>query len=291
MYTVPKDFYKALEDKFRGSREVIADRQKVYLPLLERAFGPAVPGDAPVAVDIGCGRGEWVQLLKDQGWRCKGVDTDADMLADCIACGLDVEQADALEYLDTLPEGSVSLVTAFHVVEHLPLGHVIELFRRTARVLAPGGLAIFESPNAENVVVGAHLFYLDPTHVHPIPPLLLQFIGEFTGFGTSEIFRLHAPPNPQFPEAVAAALEPVMPYFWGPLDYSVILSVEAARAALVTSFIEDSERSRGESPAGEKQDGEGNAVDAAEPGPVGLFPLNRFFKQFIGEGRNKGPRG
>ncbi|TAK73987.1 MAG: class I SAM-dependent methyltransferase [Aquabacterium sp.] len=277
MHAIPVDFYKALEDRFRGSRETIAGRLAVYRPLLAAHFPQPQAGPLR-AIDIGCGRGEWLELLTQAGWSCKGVDTDARMLEYCRGLGFDVEGVDAIDYLASLPQASVALVTGFHIVEHLPTGSVIELLRQVRRVLMPDGLAILETPNPENLMVGAHLFYLDPTHERPVPPLLLQFMGEFAGFGTSEILRLHP--------AAASPLEPqdkvgmhLGPFFWGPHDYALLAAPSAAAAQTIRDFVAGVDNAATDAPQAAAN--EESQADTAAAQQTSVFPLNRFLKRIL----------
>jgi SAM-dependent methyltransferase len=183
-------FYRAFEDRHRGSRELIKSRLRAYTPFIQplaALYSPAA------ALDLGCGRGEWLELLGETGFDAHGVDLDAGMLAACRERGLRVELADALATLRALPADSTALVSAFHVVEHLDFGDVQTLVREALRVLRPGGLLILETPNPENLVVGSSSFYLDPSHIRPIPPELLSFVAEHIGFHRNKVVRLQEP--------------------------------------------------------------------------------------------------
>lgn len=180
-------FYRAFEDKFRGTRTEIKRRLQVYLPLVT-ALSPVYPG-APV-LDLGCGRGEWLEILRDQGLSAKGVDLDAGMLNACHDLGLTVENAEAVGYLSCQAQNSVLAVTAFHLVEHIGFAALQALAAEAFRALKPGGLLIMETPNPENFVVATQGFYLDPSHDKPIPPDLLAFVAEYAGFEQIQILRL-----------------------------------------------------------------------------------------------------
>ena len=186
------NFYRAFEDRHRGSRDTIGQRLGVYLPFL-RAARQLHP-DAPVT-DLGCGRGEWLELLRGEGIAARGVDLDQDMLAACVERGLDVQRGDALAFLKALADGSQLAVSAFHLVEHLPFEQVQILVAEALRVLRPGGLLILETPNPDNLAVGASGFYMDPTHERPIPSPLLAFLAEFLGFGRVATLRLQESPQ------------------------------------------------------------------------------------------------
>lgn len=212
-------YYLAFEDSFRGSRSDIRSRLEVYLPYLHRTgVGTA---DRPV-LDIGCGRGEWLELLKDKGLLASGIDLNGVMVELCRERNLDVERADALGYLASLPDGKLGAVTGFHIIEHLPFEHLLALFDETLRVLKPGGIAIFETPNPENLMVGALNFYNDPTHRNPLPPQVVSFMAKQRGFAATEILRLHpCPAEMRVPETSAAA-DRINQLFYGPQDYAVI---------------------------------------------------------------------
>ena len=145
------------------------------------------------------------------------------MLERCRAIGLDVAEGDALASLTGTPAASLGAVTGFHIVEHLPLPYLVSVLKETARTLRPGGIAIFETPNPENVLVGSHTFYLDPTHLNPIPPATLKFFMEAAGLENVELVFLHPSPEDEWlvTEDLAVA-EFVNSRFFGPRDYAVI---------------------------------------------------------------------
>mgnify|MGYP006315170045 FL=1 len=180
-------FYRALEDRFRGSREVIKTRLEVYQPFIRPL--KLFYSDAQI-LDLGCGRGEWLELVTQMGFRAKGVDIDEHMLDASRALGLDVQAADAIDFLKKLSCASQVVISAFHLVEHLAFSDLHTIVQESLRVLRPGGLLIMETPNPENIVVGTVDFYLDPTHHHPLPPDLLAFLPEFYGFEKIKIMRL-----------------------------------------------------------------------------------------------------
>ena len=180
-------FYAALENRFRGSREEIRERVVFYLPIVRDAG--AGTSSAPV-LDLGCGRGEWLELLRDNGLVARGIDLNQVTVQQCQALGLDVMHDDAMTYLRALPSGSLGAVTGIHIIEHLPFMGMLALLDETLRVLRSGGVAIFETPNPENVVVGACNFHMDPTHVRPLPPELMRFVLEARGFGQVHVRRL-----------------------------------------------------------------------------------------------------
>jgi SAM-dependent methyltransferase len=180
-------FYRAFEEKFRGPRGLIQQRLEVYLPFIQPVCA-AYP--EALVLDLGCGRGEWLELLQKNSIAAMGVDLDTGMLEACQQINLKVQCQDALESLKQLQDGSASVVSAFHLVEHLPFDRVKDLVAECHRVLKPGGLLIMETPNPENFMVATHNFYLDPTHLRPIPPDLLAFVPEYFGYESVKILRL-----------------------------------------------------------------------------------------------------
>ena len=226
------DFYRAFEEKFRGPRELIKSRLQIYLPFILplREYWP----DAQ-AVDLGCGRGEWLELLNEQGFYAQGVDLDDGMLAACRELGLSVQTGDALEFLKALPDASQSIISGFHIAEHLPFDALQELASQALRVLKPAGLLILETPNPENLVVATSNFYLDPTHKRPLPSLLLSFLAEFAGFKRNTIVRLQESKNlidnPEL--SLLAVLNGASP------DYAVVAQKDGPEelfAALTSAF-------------------------------------------------------
>lgn len=181
------NFYKSLEDKFRGSTELIKERLTIYLPFLE--IFKKIDQNVNV-VDVGCGRGEWLQLLQENGIDAFGVDTDEGMLENAKKLGLNVKLIDAIEYLKSLDDESIYAISGFHIAEHLDFELLKELVKESFRVLKPAGLLILETPNPENIKIATCDFYLDPTHIKPIPPNLLSFLPEFYGFKRTKILRL-----------------------------------------------------------------------------------------------------
>ena len=181
------DFYQAFENRFRGPRELIKTRQRVYLPFIEPLL---FFYEEAQAIDLGCGRGEWLEILKETGFHGHGVDLDDGMLAACRQAGLDVVTQDALSALKALPDESQVIVSGFHIAEHIDFSDLRLLIQEALRVLKPAGLLILETPNPENITVGTVNFYLDPTHQKPIPPLLLSFLPEYYGFAKVKTLRL-----------------------------------------------------------------------------------------------------
>jgi SAM-dependent methyltransferase len=209
-------FYIEFENKFRGPEKDIKDRLKTYLPYFKEA--KKTPNH-PV-LDIGCGRGEFLKLLKEHDVHAKGLDLNESMVKRAKEQGLDVIQADAMQYMHDLPSGSAYAVTGFHIVEHIPFATLLRLMDECYRAIQPGGYAIFETPNPENIIVGSLNFYHDPSHLNPIPPALLAFVMETRGFSDVQIKRLH--PMEAEIEAEDPLVRRMAERMFGASDYAVV---------------------------------------------------------------------
>ena len=218
--SVPDSFYLAFENRFRGDAETIRGRQSYYLPILD-AIMPLNHG-LPL-VDIGCGRGEWLQMLPENYSRI-GIDLNSMNVEACHEQGLSAVQQDALLWLAHQPENSLAAVTAFHVIEHLTFEQFNTLLDECQRVLAPGGVIIFETPNPENLVSAATHFYTDPTHLHPLPPAFTEFLVEFKGFEQVQIHRLNPIPREYALNEDSEVARRCDALFYGPQDYAVVAS-------------------------------------------------------------------
>ena len=207
-------FYAAFEEHFRGSREEIMKRLEVYLPILREANVKSG------VLDIGCGRGEWLELLQQEGIEARGLDTNLVQVEACTKRGLAVAHADALTHLRTVPDNHLSAVTGFHVIEHLEFAELVALMDEILRVLRPGGLLLFETPNPENVSVTGHNFYVDPTHRSPLPIPMMKFLFESRGFSKTEVLRLHPSDTPRV-EGDTDLVARFNDYFYGAMDYAI----------------------------------------------------------------------
>nr|WP_314996579.1 glycosyltransferase [uncultured Campylobacter sp.] len=182
-------FYKSFEDKFRGHRSEIKKRLLAYKPFLQIL---KQNNENPAAVDLGCGRGEWLEILKQNGFTARGCDVSEEMLKECEKNALEAKKQGAIEFLSELEDSSLALVSAFQLVEHLEFSELCELIKQARRVLKDGGILILETPNPENLRVATLNFYLDATHVKPIPPMLLEYLCEFEGFNNTFMMRLNS---------------------------------------------------------------------------------------------------
>src|SRR5207248_2833536 len=133
---------------------------------------------------------EWLELLRDEGLVAEGVDCNRVLLEQCRERGLRVSEGDVIAHLRARPDASLGAVTGFHIIEHLPFPVLVKLLDETVRVLKPGGIAVFETPNPENVLVGSYYFYADPTHRNPIFPPTAQFLAEQRGLSDVRVLTL-----------------------------------------------------------------------------------------------------
>jgi len=179
-------FYSRLEDRYRGTRADIKDRLRVYLPDVRAA----VEATGRPVLDLGCGRGEWIELLSEAGIAARGVDLNPLQIAEA-SPGLDLVEGDAMQALAEAADGTLGAVTAHHLVEHLPFDTVVWMAREALRALAPGGVLIVETPNPRNLIVGATTFNIDPTHRRPLPAEVLTTLFDTVGFHPVEARPLH----------------------------------------------------------------------------------------------------
>jgi O-antigen chain-terminating methyltransferase len=193
--SLPRDAYLRFEDRHRGSRVEIRERQRAYLELF-----PAGP-----IVDVGCGRGEFLELCREAGLEARGIDIDPGMVATCREAGFAVQEADALGYLAGLPDGSLGGVFCAQVIEHLEPEAFIALVRLAAAKLRPGGVLLCETPNPTCLTVFSGAFYVDLTHLRPIHPEAAVFVLEAAGLRDVEVRYV----NPYPPEMRLRPLEPL----------------------------------------------------------------------------------
>lgn len=213
-------YYVAFENRFRGSQQAISAHFENYLALIRSTVAGS---DQPVTVvDVGCGRGEWLELLREQRWQGQGVDLNSVMVQECQRKGLQVVEQDVIEFLQTLPDNSQSVITGFHIVEHLPFDVLFRLFEEAQRVLRSGGIVLFETPNPENLQVGTHFFYHDVTHRNPVTPDSIAFLAEYTGFCHREIIRLNPMDRSLHLDEAGPVAEKLNQQLFGAQDYALV---------------------------------------------------------------------
>jgi SAM-dependent methyltransferase len=180
----PMDYF-GFEARMRGSRADVLDRQRPYVADFR---------DAAPILDVGCGRGEFLSLLREAGVEASGVDRDPDMVALCRSEGLEVEQGDAIAHLEGLADGSLGGVFAAQVVEHLPPAPLVRLLELVHAKLGPGGVFVAETMNPLSLFAMRN-YYADLTHAQPLVPETLVLLARQAGFGSTELRFLHEPPE------------------------------------------------------------------------------------------------
>lgn len=173
-------FYLDFEEKFRGSEKEIEQGLKIYLPLLHGVNG--------LIIDLGSGRGEWLRLLKKEGYSANGVEINPYFIENCEQEGLEVIRADAFKFLKNAKDSSIGAITAIHLFEHLEPKERLTFLKEIYRVLKPGGVLILETPNARNILVSAGDFWRDPEHNAPVFPDTLSFMAKFIKFSEATCY-------------------------------------------------------------------------------------------------------
>jgi O-antigen chain-terminating methyltransferase len=207
--------YFAFESRLRGSVELIRERQRAYVDDFRTA--------SPV-LDIGCGRGELLSLLREAGVEARGIDANADMVAYARGEGLDVEQVDLVEYLEGLAESSLGGIFMGQVVEHLPSATLVRTLRLAAAKLRPGGLFVAETINPLSPIALRN-YFADLTHAQPLVPETLELLARHAGFDKTELRFLNEPAErlaePDDP-VIAANVRRLNDLLFAPLDYALI---------------------------------------------------------------------
>jgi O-antigen chain-terminating methyltransferase len=202
--------YLRFADRFRGSEQYVRENMRRYARRFE--------GCAEV-VDLGCGRGEFLEVMRDAGINARGIELSEELAAICRGKGLAVEHGDMFAHLRSLDDASLDGIFSGQVVEHLPPEVVTDFVRLAAAKLRRGGRLVIETPNPECLAIFATHFYIDPTHVRPIPASLLVFYFEEFGLGQIEV-ELVNPAIESMPE-VAQLSDGFRNKFFGALDYAI----------------------------------------------------------------------
>ncbi len=197
-------------ERFRGAEERIRAMQSMYV---EKFVG------ARNVLDIGCGRGEFLEAARDAGIGARGIDLNEESVALCRGKGLEAEVADLFTYLPALADSSLGGVYCAQVIEHIAPERLPEMIRVLSEKTAAGSLVAFETPNPECLAIFASHFYIDPTHTRPVPSSLLAFYLEEAGFGHIEVRQLE-PASDSWPE-LEELPQAVRDRFFGGLDYAL----------------------------------------------------------------------
>lgn len=213
--------YERFENNFRGSEEDIKNRQKEYLPFLKNAKN---------VLDIGCGRGEFLELMKENGIEASGVEMYSGFAEKCIQKGFDVVEDDGINYLETLDNDSLDAITAFQVAEHLPTSRLVELCRVAYAKLTVGGVLILETPNPTCLSIYTNSFYIDTTHTKPVHPQALSYYAAEAGFENRQIYYTNSSKAGEAIPHIAAdgtekfneAMDNLSEKIYGSQDYALI---------------------------------------------------------------------
>ena len=212
--------YFAFESRMRGSVDSIRGRQRLYVDVLR---------DAAPVLDAGCGRGELLGLLREAGVEARGIDADSDMVAYARGDGLDVEQADLVEYLQAAADASLGAIFMGQVVEHLPAPTLVQTFQLAAAKLRPGGVLIAETINPLSPIALRN-YFADLTHAQPLVPETLELLARQSGFAETEIRYLNEPAErltePDDP-VIAANVRRLNDLLFAPLDYALVARTAA----------------------------------------------------------------
>jgi SAM-dependent methyltransferase len=173
------------EEIFRGSREEMLER---YRDLAERLVG-----SDPV-LDVGCGRGEFLELLMSTGVDARGVDINGELVKSAVERGLHVEEEEALRYLGALDDKALGGMALIQVIEHFSAQEIVDFVALAADKVRPGGRVFVETVNPQSLYVFAHALFLDPTHMHPVHPAYLAFLFREAGFAAVDIEWRSPPP-------------------------------------------------------------------------------------------------
>lgn len=178
--------YVGFEDRFRGSQDTIRARLADYVPLFKEATREPASARYPV-LDVGCGRGELLALLSEAGVTARGIDVNGEMVAMCREAGFDATQADALGYLESLPDASLGGLTAIQVVEHLEPAYLARFLEAAFHKLRPGAPIVLETINPACWMAFFEAYIRDLTHVKPIHPDTLRFLAQASGFSSVDV--------------------------------------------------------------------------------------------------------
>ena len=223
--------YKSFELNFRGSSELITQRlQERYAPLLE---AQVIMNKHSILLDLGCGHGELLDLGKQAGLKTIGVDQSHEAVATCKERGHQTISGDLLSSLQGFSDSSIQMISFLHVIEHCEPGYTIKVFKEARRCLVEGGAFLVETPSIFSLWASARQFYLDPSHLRPIHPEYIQFVGRNCGFTQCEVREYGKVKHPEacdFDKIISALnnddaaceIRKLDKWLYGPMDLACI---------------------------------------------------------------------
>ena len=185
------DYYHDFENRFRGDRDKIFNIFSSYEPLIEIAIDG---NPSPILIDVGCGRGEWLQRCQNKFYKSIGIESDTYMAKLCRDYGLSVIEGDAIDELSKFEANSISVITIFHVIEHLEFNKLQKMIGECYRILSDDGILIMETPSIDNLIVSTKTFYIDHTHINHINPEAISFHLEKAGFNKVKYYYINGGP-------------------------------------------------------------------------------------------------
>ena len=183
--------YLDFENRFRGDREKIIEQFSKYDKLLDLVLKDV---KSPSILDIGCGRGEWLQKFDNNIYDCYGIENNPEMIRKCKNHGLNIIEGDAIKSLSNFNDNSINLISIFHLIEHLNHSDLYTLLQECHRVIKEDGLLLMETPSIDNLLVSSNTFYLDHTHITHINAQAINFTLEIIGFNSVKNYFINGGP-------------------------------------------------------------------------------------------------
>ncbi len=212
--------YFLFENKYRGTLEDIKKRQEIYIDIFRGASH---------VIDLGCGRGEFVELLKENGIDAEGIDLSEDNVQSCQERQLPVYKDGIFEYLSAAEDSSLGGIFCSQVVEHFTTEQLLTFIQLAYKKLKPNAPIVIETINPKNIVAVSNWFYMDLTHVRPVHPETLKFVLESYGYYVKETNYLHPDSQAMMPKLknpeegeFNAKLDHLNECLFGPQDYAVV---------------------------------------------------------------------
>lgn len=190
------EYYLHFENKFRGTRDHVLNNCKEYLNLIPSVVAFDSKEEKLKSLDIGCGRAEWVELMDNEGYEAYGIDLNPHIVEIGKLHNLEnLEVIDAFDYFKKTEDNTFDLVSAFHIIEHITFEKLVEFLKEIKRISKPNATILLETPNPKNTQVAGYYFYIDLTHLNPLPHQSIEFLLEYLGFVNITTNFIHPMPN------------------------------------------------------------------------------------------------